>query len=218
MGWLAALLGLVASTGAWELIRRGGRSIWRVMPVTYGVLGVGALVFADPRLADDPRLASTSTMWSLGTQVWLGLVIGVGLFAATRVFVAIVTPRWQGFAADTAAQYAQRLGVSAAVAITLSLVSLAGEELFWRGAVQPALVDGGLDALAAAGVAWGVYVVATLESRSLPVIAGAVVGGAVWAALPLVAGGIAASLCCHAAWTVLMIVLPPRAGRAMMTP
>jgi NAD(P)-dependent dehydrogenase (short-subunit alcohol dehydrogenase family) len=38
---------------------------------------------------------------------------------------------------------------------------------------------------------------------------GAVVGGAAWTALAVWTGGVVASIGCHAAWTALMILLPP---------
>jgi membrane protease YdiL (CAAX protease family) len=63
--------------------------------------------------------------------------------------------------------------------------------------------------LAGALLAWGVYVAANAVSGSLPIILGALVGGAVWTALALWTGGVAASLACHAAWTALMVALPP---------
>lgn len=218
MAWVAAIVGVVAVSVAWALVRRGDLSIWRVMPIVYGTLGLISLLVADPRLTGDPELAvptldTTSRTVADGV---LGLSIGMVLFGVTRMFVAIVVPRWPRFAAHTQVQYAQRLGIGIGVAVALSVFSLVGEELFWRGLVQAGIAASN-GAVIAAGVAWLAYLLANLESRSLPVVAGAVVAGAVWAALPLVTGGILASLCCHAAWTTLMLVLPPRPGRAKMS-
>ena len=58
---------------------------------------------------------------------------------------------------------------------------------------------------AAAVVAWAGYVVANLPSRSLPIVAGAVVGGALWAALAWWSGGVLAPLASHILWTGLML-------------
>lgn len=222
MGWIAAGAGVLASTVAWGLIRRGGLSIWRVMPVLYVTLGLVALLLGDPRLTGDARLTGLGPdrWWSLGAQAAVGLALGVGLFLATRGFVAVVA-RWETFAVHTRVQYAQRTGTGVWLTVGLAFVSLVGEELYWRGVVQPFLaqVVAGMwpGPVWGAALAWAVYLAANLESRSLPVLAGAVVAGGLWAGLPLLTGGIAASLCCHGAWTVLMLVMPPRAGRGMMT-
>jgi membrane protease YdiL (CAAX protease family) len=84
----------------------------------------------------------------------------------------------------------------------------AGEELFWRGLFLGEL-ERSVGGLAAVVLAWGGFVLANLPSGNLAIVAGAVVGGAVWVALAWWTGGIAASLCCHAAWTALMLALPP---------
>ena len=86
-----------------------------------------------------------------------------------------------------------------------------------RGAVLAGLFQGRLDqslaALAAAVWTWFAYVGVNLASGSLPIIAGAVVGGALWAGLALWSGGMLASLLSHMLWTGLMLALPPGAGR-----
>ena len=66
---------------------------------------------------------------------------------------------------------------------------------------------------AAAVAAWLGYVVANISSRCLPIVAGAVVGGALWAGLAWWSGGVLASLASHILWTGLMLALPPGAGR-----
>ncbi len=86
------------------------------------------------------------------------------------------------------------------------------EELFWRGLFQGRL-DQSLAALAAAAWTWLAYVGTNVASGSLPIVAGAVVGGALWTGLALWSGGVLASLLSHMLWTGLMLVLPPGAGR-----
>ncbi len=66
---------------------------------------------------------------------------------------------------------------------------------------------------AAAMAAWVGYVVANMPSRSLPIVAGAVVGGALWTGLAWWSGGVLASLASHILWTGLMLACPPGAGR-----
>jgi membrane protease YdiL (CAAX protease family) len=192
------------------------------MPVVYVTLGIIALLAGDPRLSADARLTGIAPdrWWSLGSQIGLGIGVGLALFVATRLFVAAIG-RWERFVSDTRVQYAQRTGTAVWLTVLAALAALVGEEVFWRGLVQSSLAEvaSGLWAgpVWGAVLAWGFALVANLASRSLPVIAGSVVAGGIWAGLPLLTGGIAASLCCHAVWTSLMLVLPPRAGRAMMT-
>jgi membrane protease YdiL (CAAX protease family) len=65
-------------------------------------------------------------------------------------------------------------------------------------------------------VAWLGYVAMNAASGSLPFIAGAVVGGAVWGGLAWWTGGIAAGLASHGVWTALMLARPPASGRGPM--
>jgi membrane protease YdiL (CAAX protease family) len=89
------------------------------------------------------------------------------------------------------------------------------EELFWRGLVQGRLDEVTTTAAAAIG-AWIVYLGVNSASRSLPIVAGAVVGGAVWASLAWWSGGVLASLASHILWTGMMLALPPGVGRPAM--
>jgi membrane protease YdiL (CAAX protease family) len=61
-------------------------------------------------------------------------------------------------------------------------------------------------------------VAVNLPSGNLAIIAGAVVGGAVWSALAWWTGGALASIVCHAIWTALILGFPvvriPVGGRA----
>jgi membrane protease YdiL (CAAX protease family) len=222
MGWLLGVLGIVATAGAWSLVRVGRASIWQAMTPLFAVLGAGAVLSGRAGLAGDPRLTglASTRWWSVPAGLFAGAGAALVLFAATRAFLAIAL-RSESFARHTGVQYAQRTALGPAAAALSAIVVAAGEELFWRGAVQPS-VGGLLDGVwagpvAAATVVWAAYLVANLASRSLPIVAAAAVGGAVWAWLPLLTGGIAASLICHAGWTALMLVLPPPAGRGMMT-
>jgi membrane protease YdiL (CAAX protease family) len=51
-----------------------------------------------------------------------------------------------------------------------------------------------------------------VPSRSLPIVAGALVGGALWGALAWWSGGVLAPLASHILWTGLMLARPPRAS------
>jgi hypothetical protein len=105
--------------------------------------------------------------------------------------------------------YAQQEGVPLTAALALSLVlSVPGEELFWRGLFQPELADVSDSAVLGALIAWAAYVAANLPSRNLAIVAGAVVGGAVWTGLGWWSGGPLAPLVSHLTWTALMISFP----------
>jgi hypothetical protein len=105
--------------------------------------------------------------------------------------------------------YGRRRGVSPGRALGISVaITAPGEELLWRGVVLGALGSVFVPWIAAA-LAWSAYVAANVVSGSVPIILGAVVGGAAWTALAVWTGGVVASIGCHAAWTALMILLPP---------
>jgi membrane protease YdiL (CAAX protease family) len=180
-----------------------------VMPPIYAVLGVvGALTAAGDTGAEAGVGASASP------AIVSGVVSGIALFAATRLAVPILG-RWPAFARDTRAQYAPSREVGLGRALALSIVVVAGEEVLWRLAVQQ---DLHMDAAVAAAVVWVAYVAANLPSRSRPLVAGAVVGGAVWGALAWATGGVLAPLLSHAAWTSMMLVMPPTLARRKMEP
>jgi membrane protease YdiL (CAAX protease family) len=162
-------------------------------------------VVAGPALS-----AEVSVPLALG----IGVVVGAALYAATFVFVRLVGPRWRALDAQARTLYAQRSRLSAPLAIAAAGIAAVGEELFWRGLV----VDWAKDALGAnleAGVVtWVGYVVVNGFSANLAIVAGAVVGGAVWTALAIWSGGVLASIACHACWTGLMLARPVIGGRA----
>ena len=150
-----------------------------------------------------------------GLALGLGAGTGVALYAATRVFVGIAVAR-ERFRRAVEGEYGRASEVSLAVAMVLAVgVAVPGEELFWRGLVQDRLA-GATSADVGATIAWVGYVATNLVSWSLPIAAGAIVGGAVWSGLAWFTGGILASLVCHAIWTALMLAFPPAPGRGMM--
>jgi membrane protease YdiL (CAAX protease family) len=202
----AILAGALAQALAWVVVRRRGASVWTTTAPVLAVLGVVAIVVAGPALS-----AEVSVPLALG----IGVVVGAALYAATFVFVRLVGPRWRALDAQARTLYAQRSRLSAPLAIAVAAgIAAVGEELFWRGLV----VDWAKDALGAnleAGVVtWVGYVVVNGFSANLAIVAGAVVGGAVWTALAIWSGGVLASIACHACWTGLMLARPVIGGRA----
>lgn len=194
-----AVGGPVAVALAWTVVRTGRLSVWTAMGVCMGTLGSLALLLGEPRLGESPPAPAAAAV---------GLGSGMVLYLATAAFLAVAR-RWEVLARHAAGLYALRGRLPLAAALVLAAgISAGGEELFWRGLVQAVAVRS-LGDLPGAALAWVAYVGANVFSRSTAIILGAVVGGAVWSALTLWTGGIAASLACHAVWTALMVALPP---------
>ena len=196
--------GALAQFFGWKRAAAGRGNVWRVMPVVLAVMAVAAVAVHPPVAA-----AEVSAARALG----LGLVSGLVLYLATRVFVRIAA-RWQPFRRSVVNSYAEAATVPLRTSLALSLfVVVPSEELFWRGLFQGHLREVMGAAAGAAFVAWLVYVGANLTSGSLPIVAGAVVGGALWTGLAWWSGGVLAGLASHILWTGLMLALPPGAGR-----
>jgi membrane protease YdiL (CAAX protease family) len=191
-------LGIIAETVAWRLVVAGRASVWRVMTPTFALMGAVALLVRRPVLASD---------MGSGAALALGILAGALLYLATRLFVAVVSG-WRAFQRQTTETYALAEGVPIATAAVLAGVMVVGEELFWRALVQPRFAESGRGTGAA--LTWLAFVLVNSASSRLPIIAAAVVGGAVWALLAWRTGGMLASLLCHLVWTTSMIVRPPR--------
>jgi membrane protease YdiL (CAAX protease family) len=200
---ILAVGGTVAAVVGWRFVARGA-SVWAVMAPLMGLLGVLSLVIGDPGLA---RRTSTRT------AALTGLGAGVLLYLGTVAFVWVVKG-WERFRRHAADVYDLRKGLPVLTAVLLGAGVVAlGEELFWRGLVQPrAAVE--LGRTGGAIVAWLAYIGVNVASGSLPLIAGGIVAGGVWGLLAWWSGGVLASVCCHSLWTGLMIALPPKAIRA----
>jgi len=198
----AAVLEIVA----WRLIATARASIWRLMVAVFAIHAVIAVLlggFAGPGVRGG------------GFALGLGVGAGLALYAATRAFVGVAVA-WPRFRRAVEDRYGPARDVSLPTALVLSLgVAVTGEELFWRGLVQHRLADA-ISPASGAALAWAGYVAVNLAPASLPIAAGAIVGGAAWTALAWFTGGILASLVCHAIWTGLMLAFPPAAGRGMM--
>jgi membrane protease YdiL (CAAX protease family) len=200
------VIGAVAEIVGWWLVSARGRDVWRVMPVVLGAMGVAAA------LARHPVAASRV---STSVALLVGVLSGSGLYVGTRTFVWVAS-RWDPFRLDVVERYRQAGTVALGTSLGLSLLLMVpAEELFWRGLFQVRL---GVATGAAAGAAltWLAYVLVNLSSRSLPIVAGAIVGGALWAGLAWWSGGMAASLASHILWTGSMLALPPGPGRRAM--
>ena len=195
--------GAVAEFAGWWLVATGRADVWKLMPVVLGAMGVAAVLARPP-------VAATGT--GAMTALLVGLGAGLALYVGTRVFVWLAS-RWTPFRRDVLEKYGQAGEVTLRTSLVLSLaIMVPAEELFWRGLVQARLHDATGPATAAL-VTWAGYVGVNLASRSQPIVAAAVVGGAVWAGLAWWSGGVLASAASHILWTGLMLALPPGAGR-----
>lgn len=197
------VLGALAEAIGWRLVAARRARVWRLMPAILLAMGVVAVLARRPLVA---------TRVGDGAALVVGTASGLALYLATRVFVA-VAGRWEPFRRDVVERYRDAAEVPLRESLALSLlIMVPAEELFWRGLVQGRL-DQSLVAVAAGVWTWLAYVGANLASGSLPIVAGAVVGGALWTGLAVWSGGVLASLLSHMLWTGLMLALPPGAGR-----
>jgi membrane protease YdiL (CAAX protease family) len=198
-----AVAGPIVHAWSWWLIRSRRASIWLASGVTLGPLGVVAVLVGPTPI---------TRRFGVLVAVGLGVLAGVALWLATLAFMALVAGRAPALARHTSALYGERGNRSllAALAVPL-LLSAPGEELLWRGVVLGVLARA-VDSVPAAVLTWAAFVIVNVVSGSLPIVLGAVVGGAVWTWLAWWTGGVVASIACHVVWTGLMIALPPRAG------
>ena len=201
-----AVAGIVGQMVAWTVVRRERWPFWPATVVTFAVLGVASVLVGDIACCADV---------DAGLAIAVGLASGVLLYAATRAVVAVATihPRLKEAVTGI---YARSTETSRAAELAISLlVAVPGEELFWRGLVLPVLTDA-TDVAMGAVLAWlaGVAVIAVW--LSLPLLAGAIVGGALWTGLAVWSGGVLAPFASHLVWTGLMLLWPPAAARDMV--
>jgi len=193
------VIGGVAEAVAWWVVAQRRVGVWAGLAPVLAAAGVAALATGKVPLSPAAFPITAGAV---------GLAAGVALFAATRVFVWAVERVWPAFRRHAEAIYDQRGGLSVPAAVGAALVVVAGEELFWRGLAQGRLAHSA-GRLGGALAVWGASIAANAPSGSLPILAAAVVGGAVWGALAFWTRGVLAALLCHAVWTGLMIAFPP---------
>lgn len=196
-----AIGGPLAVAATWLIIRSGRVSVWIANGALMPVLGAASLLTG--------VVEASPARVGVGWAGLLGLLAGAGLYAATAAFMA-VAGRWPPLARHTESLYENRRDISLPLALAVSAVLVApGEELLWRGVVLDALREALGSSQVAPVLSWLAYVAANAVSGSVPIVLGAVVGGAVWTALAAMTGGVVASIACHAVWTGLMVTFPP---------
>jgi len=198
--------GAAAIVVAWRFIAAGRGTAWSVIAPVTGVIGLAAVATGQIELSPKVRPLPAALV---------GLAAGILFYLATVAFVLVVR-RWPVFDRHVAEIYDQRKGFPMLPALILaSVVTAPGEELFWRGLFMGVLAEH-IGWWAAAAATWVAYAMVTASSGSLPLIAGGIVGGAVWGGLALWTRGVLAALVCHAVWTALMLLNPP-GGSAPLT-
>lgn len=205
---VAIVLGALAQAFLWRLVARDRLPFWPTVTTTFAILGLVSLVVGDPSCCREMTAATASAM---------GAASGLLLFGATRVVVDLAT-RHDDLRRSVAAVYRREEEASTpAVAVLTLVIVVPGEELFWRGLVLPELGAATSVALGAM-LAWAAWVAVDAAWGSIPLLAGAVVGGAVWTGLAVWSEGVASPIASHLVWTGLMLVWPPRAGRGKVRP
>ena len=206
MVWFV-VLGLAVTMIAWRLVTVRGRDVWLTIPPALGVLGAASLLLWSR--VPDPIPGAANPPGRIGALA-IGAASGIALYVGTLVFVALAQ-HIPAFARQVAVAYRRAGSTDPRRELILSLLlAVPGEELFWRGITYRVGVDTLTTAAIAAVATCLLYVVANLPSRSLPIIAGALVGGALWGALAWWTGGVFAPLASHILWTGLMLARPPR--------
>lgn len=199
--------GVAAQAIVWRLVARDQLPFWIATSATFAVMGITSLLAADLRCCREEEVVVAS---------WFGVASGVWFYGATRLVVDFGTrrPLIHG-AVVVVYRRSREVPFAAALALTL-LIAVPGEELFWRGLVLPEL-QGATSATMGALLTWAAAVGVNAAWASAPLLAGAVVGGALWTGLATWSGGILAPLASHLVWTGLMLAWPPLAARAKVT-
>ena len=197
------VVGVLAQVIVWRLVVRGRLPFWPATATTFAVIGLASFLAGDPSCCRKTEVAVASGV---------GLACGLLFYGATRVVVALAIrhPVLRRTVADVYRR-SQETTFVMALALTL-VVAVPGEELFWRGFVLPELSDA-TSSFTGALLSWAAAVGVNAGWASAPLLAGAVVGGALWTALATWSGGVVAPIASHLVWTGLMLVWPPSPAR-----
>lgn len=203
MGVVVLVAGMLAQVVVWRLIEDRTLTFWPATTATFALLGIASVFAGDPACCRGTPLATATAV---------GAASGLLLFGATRVVVDVATSHGvlERAVADVYRREEETDTVTAYV-LTLAVV-VPGEELFWRGLVLPELGEITSTAVGAL-LTWVAGVTVDAAWGSAPLLAGAAVGGALWTAVAVWSGGVAAPIASHLVWTGLMLVWPPRAAR-----
>lgn len=200
------LVGVLVQVVVWRLVVRGRLPFWPATATTFAVIGIASLLAGDPSCCREIEVALASGV---------GVMSGLMFYGATRVIVDLATghPVLHRAVTDV---YRRLVETRFALVLVLTLaIAVPGEELFWRGLVLPELRDA-TSTVTGALLTWAAAVGVNAAWASTPLLAGAVVGGALWTGLASWSGGVLAPIASHLVWTGLMLVWPPPAARDMV--
>ena len=200
------VVGVLVQVVVWRLVVRGRLPFWPATATTFALIGNASLLAGDPTCCRRQEFPV-----ALGVGVASGLVF----YAATRLVVDLATrqPVLDRAVVDL---YRRSRETSFVTVLALTLVvAVPGEELFWRGFLLPELRDA-TGSVTGAILTWATAVGVSVAWASPPLLAGTVVGGALWTLLATWSGGVLAPMASHLVWTALMLVWPPPAGRDMV--
>ncbi|MDQ4108861.1 MAG: CPBP family intramembrane metalloprotease [Actinomycetota bacterium] len=199
-------LGVAAQVVMWRLVARDRLPFWIATSTTFAVIGIASVLAGNPRCCRETEAAAASVV---------GVASGLVLFVATRVVVDVATrhPLLHAAVADVYRRSRETRFVTA-LALTL-VIAVPGEELFWRGLVLHELGEATTSTTGAL-LTWAAAVGVNAAWASAPLLAGAVVGGALWTGLAAWSEGVVAPIASHLIWTGLMLVWPPQAARDMV--
>ena len=201
------VVGIVAQVVAWRMVVRDRLPFWPTTAVTFTVLGIASLLTGDPSCCREREV---------GVAAGVGTASGAALYGATRLVVGIVT-RSPRLDRAVVAVYRRTQETSFLIALALTLaIAVPGEELFWRGLVLPEVQEA-TSSTTGALLTWAAAIGVNAAWASVPLLAGAVVGGALWTWLATWSGGVIAPLVSHLVWTGLMLSWPPLADHAKVT-
>jgi uncharacterized protein len=193
------VVGVLAQVIVWRLVVRGRLPFWPATAATFAAIGIASLLVGDPSCCREKEAAFASGV---------GVASGLLFYGATRVVVDLAT-RQAVLRKTVADLYRRSRETTFVTALALTLVvAVPGEELFWRGFVLPELGDA-TSSFTGALLSWAAAVGVNAGWASAPLLAGAVVGGALWTALATWTGGVVAPIASHLVWTGLMLVWPP---------
>jgi membrane protease YdiL (CAAX protease family) len=130
-------------------------------------------------------------------------LVGVGAFGAFYV-AYLVAQHLPGLSGALDTILAKADAGSMAAVLGVALLNGLAEELFFRGAVPAALGRPGVVRLTA------VYVVVTMATGNLALVAAAVVMGGIFTLERRASQGVLASIVTHLTWSTLMILVLPR--------
>jgi membrane protease YdiL (CAAX protease family) len=197
------VVGMVAQVIVWRSIADRKLPFWPATTATFALLGMASFLAGDLACCRGTTLGGASAV---------GAASGLVLFGATRLVVDLATGH-DVFRRAVAEVYRREEETDTVSVYVLTLaVVVPGEELFWRGLVLPELV-GITSTTAGALLTWVAWVAVDAAWGSIPLLAGALIGGALWTAVAVWSGGVAAPVASHLVWTGLMILWPPRAAR-----